>query len=107
MSDDNEIVERARHANRLLNDPLIVEALDSLEEGILRVWRATSITDTEHRDALFHQLKAVDLFREYLTRTLRGGKVVIEQLLAEQKLRAQQERAAAGDGAGGNSVRGE
>lgn len=104
---DDETVERARHANRLINDPLLVEALDSIEKGILGVWRRTSLTETEHRDALFHQLKAVDLFRAYLTRTLEGGKVVIEQLLAEQKLRAQQERAAAGDGAGGNSVRGE
>ena len=45
--------ERARRAHTLLNDPLIVEAFETLEKDLLDSWKHSGTSDKETRESLW------------------------------------------------------
>jgi hypothetical protein len=75
VSEQDDLI-RARQAMDLLESPAFTEAFENIERNILRQWRDSKPGDTTEREWLFHQMRAVDLLRQHLTRQIDRGKVI-------------------------------
>jgi len=67
----NEVQQRGQHAERLLQDPLMVEALEAIEQTLRESW--DSATTTEVREELWYTLKGMQRFKQYLSLAVEQG----------------------------------
>lgn len=72
-------IERAEHAQRLLDDELLREAFSLVDQAIVDKWLESSVKDAEthHELKLMHTL--LKQVRGALTKALNDGKVEIEK----------------------------
>lgn len=72
-------IERAEHAQRLLDDELLNEAFASVDQAIIDRWLDSSVKDKDahHELKLMHTL--LKQVRGALTKALNDGKVEIEK----------------------------
>lgn len=71
----SEAVARAEHAKRLIEDPLLIEVLDSIEEAAIQAWASTAMGDSENREMAYHALKASRRVRDTLKGVVDNGLV--------------------------------
>jgi len=64
---------RARSAQQLLENPLLIEALDAIESEALAAWKGTKLDDTATRERLWMQVKAAERVREGLNGAVENG----------------------------------
>jgi hypothetical protein len=83
--DEITAIDRAHRAERLLKDPLLVEAFDKVRAAILAAFEASPARDAEGREHLFQRLKALNDAKGYLEQAARNAKVVLH--LQEEKRR--------------------
>lgn len=79
--------ERAAHAERLLNDPLLREVFDKLDDEFMRTWRATSVNDTEARERIYSLCTALDAIKQHIAGVIVDGKIAKMNLEQQQKNR--------------------
>ena len=70
-----DAVARAEQAQRLLDDPLLTELLDSIEAAAITAWSSTAIDAVEHREMAYHSLKASRRVRDTLKGVVDNGLV--------------------------------
>jgi hypothetical protein len=83
MSDElalNKAAERGARAQRLLEDDLLGEALETLDRDYARAWRATAARDTDARERLWQAVQVVAKVRDHLVRVVNGGKLAQREL---------------------------
>ena len=68
-------VARANDAKRMLEDPLVIEALMSVEDGMIKAWRNSSPTDAEARERAYWAMWGLDAFRSFFATALADGKL--------------------------------
>jgi hypothetical protein len=73
--DYRDELDRAEQARRIVEDPLFVEAFERLERECFEGWKSSGWKDTDKREALYRQMKALDDARTRLTAAMEGGKV--------------------------------
>lgn len=73
---------RAAHARRLLDDPLLVEVLDSIEQAAIAAWRATGTAQHEDRERVWHSLKAAERVRSTLQGIVDNGLIEARRAVA-------------------------
>jgi hypothetical protein len=69
---------RGRAAERLLNDPLMIEAFESIERSIMEEWKACRWP--RRRDRLWTELKLLSRVKGHLAQTIASGKLAKQQL---------------------------
>lgn len=79
-------IDRAEHANRLLNDQLLQDALKTIKEEVTRLWLDCPARDHEGKEALWQLAKTADKFESLLRGHIETGK------LAQVNLKAFEER---------------
>jgi hypothetical protein len=81
--------ERAARAQRLLEDELLKEALDTLDRDYTKAWRETAARDTDARERLWQACQVVAKVRDHLANVVNGGKLAQRELndLAERQKR--------------------
>ena len=67
--------DRARRAQSLLNDPLIVEAFETLEKDLLDTWKQSGTGDKETRGSLWLAMRLLDRLRIHLQSILETGQM--------------------------------
>ena len=73
---DEELeISRGGRAKRLLEDPLLVEALEAIHERYTKAWRNTQLSQVTVREEAYRMLSAVDEFTAHLTRFVQTGKL--------------------------------
>ena len=79
---------RGEQAKRLVEDKLLIEALDSIEKEIIEKWEACPARDKEGREELWVYYKTSKKFRSILQGTIESGKVAQfqEKSLKDQAL---------------------
>jgi hypothetical protein len=77
----NKAAERGARAQRLLEDDLLKEALDTLDRDYTRAWRATAARDTDARERLWQAVQVVAKVRDHLTHVTNGGKLAQRELI--------------------------
>ena len=66
---------RAEHAKHLLADPLLIEALDKIEQAAMDAWAATAMDAVEHREMAYQSFKASRRIRDTLKGIVDNGLV--------------------------------
>lgn len=82
-----EEVQRGLDAERLLREPLLVEAFEKLEKEYTRAWQTSPARDAEGREKLFLTLKCLQKSRAHLTSVLETG-VMAKATLVQRVQRA-------------------
>jgi hypothetical protein len=81
-----ESTRRAKHAEVLLNDPLLKEAFASLERDYIEAWKATSVVQTDARERLWQALQIVGKVRDHLALLVADGKVAAKEIERIERL---------------------
>lgn len=68
-------LERARHAQALLDNPLLTEILDGMKDGYVRTWLSSRSEDIETRERLYLQAQLVDEFAKELRIIVENGAI--------------------------------
>jgi len=76
----NKASERGARAQRLLDDDLLKEALETLDRDYTRAWRESAARDTDARERLWQAVQVVAKVRDHLTRVVNGGKLAQREL---------------------------
>ena len=70
-----QIIAKANHAKRLLEDEVLTEAFASVENDIFDEWRASDVNDYELRGDLFLTLKSLERLKARLRAILDDGTI--------------------------------
>ena len=84
-----EIITRANAAERLLSDPIIVEALATIERDVIECFYACPVRDDEGRRILQRDLQLARQFRGILQGAIERGKLARNDLLEKETWAAQ------------------
>lgn len=87
----HEIQIRAHDAARILGDKLVHEALNAMRADLFDKLTATNWRQRGAREAIYHQLKAVDNFEAQFSFHIENGKMArswLEQFRAQRALRS-------------------
>lgn len=66
---------KAIDAERLLNDPILKEALSAIRAEIIEQWTATPARDTEGREWIWRHMKVAEKFEAILRSYVENGKI--------------------------------
>lgn len=83
MTDESPIdadLRKGRAAERLLADPVLIEAFDGLRAGYLEAWENTAARDTDARERLWQAYQIVGKVRTHLSHVAAGGKMAQVQI---------------------------
>lgn len=78
-------IDRGARAERILKDPLVVEARERVRTAILTAIETSPARDSEGREHLYQRLKALSDVMGCLEQAMRDAKVVLH--LQEEKRR--------------------
>ncbi|MBD8630755.1 hypothetical protein IFT74_05160 [Oxalobacteraceae sp. CFBP 8755] len=76
---------RAEAAKRIITDPMVVEALKTIEDGITEAWKDLPTRDTEGREHLHRLLQAKRRFESIFQIVLNEGVLAAAELKAEEE----------------------
>ncbi len=75
-----EILARADQAKRILDDPLVIEAFQTIEHDIMEAFYACPIRDDEGRRILQTDLRLARQFKGILQGVMERGKLAAHEL---------------------------
>ena len=70
-----EIIAKANHAKRLLEDEVLLDAFSTVEEDIYREWSSSEVNDYDKRTDLFLTLKCLERLEARLRAILDDGTI--------------------------------
>lgn len=73
-------INRAEHAQRLLNDELLSETLKAIKDEVSRAWIDCPARDKEGKEALWQLAKTADKFESLLRGYVETGKLATANL---------------------------
>lgn len=79
-----EVIRRADDAARVLNEKVVVDALEAIKQEIIEQWEATPARDTEGREWIWRHYKVAQKFEGILKGCIEAGKM--EKALLERKV---------------------
>lgn len=85
MTSQDEEISRGQRVERLLSEPLLQEAFETVEARLARRWRESDLSQTERREACFQMLRALDEIRGHLQSVLETGKLASIQREQEEE----------------------
>lgn len=81
---DAEKVERSRLAAELLENPLLLEALDAIEKEVVDSWGNCPARDKDGKEALWQLYKTAQKFRAVLAGYVETGKISADKIRRER-----------------------
>jgi hypothetical protein len=80
-------MNRAEQAQRILSDPLVVEAFATLERDCVEEWRRAPARDVEGRERLWLMLKLVEKLRQHFAGLVETGQLASRRIAELEKER--------------------
>jgi len=80
MSDALIDIQRGDNAERLLRDPLIVEAFELIRAEYIAAWESAPARDTEGRERIWAHLQALGKVRAHIETVAATGKMTKKQM---------------------------
>ncbi len=68
------LVQKARRADQLLNDPMIQEFIISVRGDLLNKFESTDLDSEKERLAAWHQGQVLKMFLDKFTKQIKAGK---------------------------------
>jgi hypothetical protein len=78
-------VRRAREAKSIIENPLVIEAIELIRANVTSKWEASKSSDKEGREQAWMMLKAVNEFQRFFEHALQTGKVAEHELSLLEK----------------------
>lgn len=78
----SDVQARAAAAQRLLDDPLLVEALDNIRAAAITAWESTPIDKQQEREVAWLTVKIVNRFKAELGSIITDGKIAASRVQA-------------------------
>ena len=72
--------DRGSKALQILNNPLFVEALNTIRSSYFDAWRNSGSADSREREHYWFLFNAVDEFEGHLTNVLKTGEMAEKQI---------------------------
>ncbi|MCT9125403.1 hypothetical protein [Cupriavidus gilardii] len=85
-------IDRGDRAKRILEDPLVVEALAAIKQGAVDAWVATDGRDVEAREYLHRFLKAVGRFEAVFASYIQTGELQRKYIEQEEERKSIMQR---------------
>jgi hypothetical protein len=73
---------RAAQAQRLIDDPVLVEALANIRMAAINAWQATATTDQQQREVAWLTVKVVNRIEAELQSVIDNGKIAAARIQA-------------------------
>ena len=85
MTDKEEIqlkyeISRAQKAKEILENEVYIEAMQALEDKLIKAWRTSPLRDIEGQHELRLSISIVDAIKSYFNQTFETGKIAQKQL---------------------------
>jgi len=77
---DPDVIRRAEQADRIINDPLVIEAFEIIETEFTRLIIESSETDEEGRERAYRMLWSARRFKSFFESVVASGKIRQHQL---------------------------
>ena len=77
---EQERVARARRTQEILEDPVMLEALQAVDATYWTEWRSSPVRDQDAREKIYQRLKALDDVLGHLKTFLEDGKLAQQQI---------------------------
>lgn len=81
----SDVEARASHAKRLLDDPVLQDALKKVRDEALKAWEITAARDTEGREWAWLTVKNVDRINAALQGMVDDGKIAAARVQAPRR----------------------
>ncbi len=78
----SDATARAAHAKRLMEDPLLVEALENIRSAAVKAWEATSTSQAEAREFAWLTVKVVGRIEAELQSVIDNGAIAASRVQA-------------------------
>ena len=88
-----QAMQAAEQARRVLEDPLVAQALDTIEQTVIEQWVALGVENRTQAEELKRLLWAAKQFRSIFEVTIAGGSVAKNELLMQQNMEIKAEAA--------------
>lgn len=75
-----EAIRRGQAADRIFNDPLMVEAFEMVANDITNRWAASDPADVAGRERLYHELQVVHAVRDRLRSVVATGQLAAAEV---------------------------
>lgn len=79
-----EEVQRGIEAERILREPLLIEAFEKLEQEYTRAWQTSPARDAEGREKLYLMQNTLSKVRDHLRVLMETGRAIQKRSLAEK-----------------------
>lgn len=86
-----EQIARGEHAKRLLDDPLLKEALAEIKQAVIEQWAALSVQNKEQAEELKRLLWATKQFEAFFVAQVGGATIARSELLLETNMQIKAE----------------
>tara|TARA_R100001510_G_C7587030_1_gene157970 strand:- start:529 stop:780 length:252 start_codon:yes stop_codon:yes gene_type:complete len=80
MATKEEQVIQAKHAKELLENPVMVQAFNSILNSGYQQWISTEITDKETRESLYHKQRAILEVKTDLVKLVENGEIIAKEV---------------------------
>jgi hypothetical protein len=78
----SDATTRAAHAQRLMDDPLLIEALANIRHQAINAWQATATADQQQREIAWLTVKVVNRIEAELQSIIDEGKIAAARVQA-------------------------
>jgi hypothetical protein len=86
MTDEQRIaLARSEAAKRIMDDPMVKEALEAIESGIVEAWKDMPLREVEGREHLHRLLQAKRKFEAVFASHMANGSIAAHDLRAEEE----------------------
>ena len=79
MADLDHEVARGHTAERLINDPVMIEAFDTIRAEYIAAWESAPVRDVEGRERIWAHLQLLGKVRGHLEAVASTGKMAEKQ----------------------------
>lgn len=87
MKPEEKKQRKAEHAKRLLNDPVLKEALSTLKETCFHNIETSSHDQSDQREDLYYMLRCISAFERQLKNYISEGTVSVHNLNIKKLVR--------------------
>tara|TARA_R100001510_G_scaffold49819_1_gene48381 strand:- start:1072 stop:1323 length:252 start_codon:yes stop_codon:yes gene_type:complete len=79
MATKEEQLQQAKDAKELLDNPLMVQAFNSILNNGYQQWISTEITDKDTRESLYHKQRAILEVKTDLVKLVENGAIIVKE----------------------------
>jgi hypothetical protein len=83
----NKDLSRANEARRIIENPLVMEALSLIRSNLHSKWEASSYEESTGREEAYRMLKVANEFERYFHQALESGKIAEKELSLMEKVK--------------------